>query len=190
MIIRFLGAAEQVTGSSSLLERTDSNGAKIKILVDCGLHQGSNFCERHNFEDFTFDPKEIKAVCITHAHIDQTGLLPKLYRKGFRGKVYGTAPTKDFVYEMLLDSEDILKKEAEREKKEMLYDKTDVENVIKLWEPHNYGETTDESGFKIMFKNAGHILGSTSYIIEADGRKVLFSGDLGNITPSIIEKRT
>lgn len=188
MIIRFLGAAEQVTGSSSMLERTDENGKKIKILVDCGLHQGGNFCEKHNFEDFAFDPAEIRAVFITHAHIDHSGLLPKLYRQGFRGKIYGTAPTKDFVYAMLSDSEDLLRREAERMKKEILYDKNDVEKVLELWEPHSYNDVIEESGFKITFKNAGHILGSTSYIIEADGRKVLFSGDLGNATPSIIEK--
>ncbi len=188
MIIRFLGAAEQVTGSGSMLERTDESGKKIKILIDCGLHQGSNFCEKHNFEDFPFNPNEIKAVFITHAHIDHSGLLPKLYRKGFRGKVYGTAPTRDFVHAMLMDSEDLLKREAERQKKEILYDKVDVDKVVGLWEPHNYGETINESGFKVTFKNAGHILGSTSYIIEADGKSVLFSGDLGNVTPSIIEK--
>lgn len=188
MVIRFLGAAEQVTGSSTMLERTDVNGEKIKILIDCGLNQGSNYAERHNFDDFAFDPKEIKAVCITHAHIDHSGLLPKLYKHGFRGKVYGTAPTRDFAHEMLLDSEDILRKEAEREKKEPLYDKNDVEKLVELWKPHHYGETIEESGFKITFKNAGHILGSTSYIIEADGNKVLFSGDLGNVNPSLIEE--
>ena len=188
MTIKFLGAAEQVTGSSFMLERKDKSGKSLKILVDCGLNQGSHYCEHLNFEDFPYNPKEIKAVCVTHAHIDHSGLLPKLYKHGFRGKIYGTAPTKDFIYELLIDSEDILKREAKREKKKPLYNKEDVENAMSLWVPLDYEDTIEESGFKITVKNAGHILGSASYIIEADRKKILFSGDLGNANPSIIDK--
>ncbi len=184
MILRFLGASEAVTGSSFMLE----NQGGAKILVDCGMNQGSDYVDKLNFEDFPYNPKEIKAVCITHAHIDHSGLLPKLFKHGFRGKIYGTVATRDCVHELLLDSENILQREAEKHKKDPLYEVSDVEGVIKLWQPLNYGDTVEESGFKITVKNAGHILGSSSYIIEADGKKVLFSGDLGNINPPLINE--
>src|SRR3989344_9453339 len=100
MKLTFYGAAKQVTGSNFLLE---SDGQKI--LIDCGLHQGSSFCEKHNFDPFPYDPKEISAVLVTHPHIDHVGRLPKLYKDGFRGKVYSTIPAKDFANFLLLDSE-------------------------------------------------------------------------------------
>ena len=82
MKLTFYGGAKMVTGSNYLLE---SGGHKI--LIDCGLHQGSNFCEQHNWEPFLYDPKEIEKVFVTHAHIDHIGRLPKLLKDGFRGTV-------------------------------------------------------------------------------------------------------
>ena len=187
MILKFYGATQGVTGSNFLLESTDKKtGKNIQVMVDCGLHQGSHYCERHNFEPFPYNPKEIKAVFITHAHIDHSGLLPKLYRHGFRGKVFGTAPTRDFVYALLVDSEDILKREAAREKQKPLYDTKDVDGLMTLWEDVAFDKEIEFHGLKIVFKNAGHILGSSSVIIKADGRSVLFSGDIGNTSPVLI----
>src|SRR3989344_1907174 len=100
MKLTFYGGAKMVTGANYLLE---SGGQKI--LIDCGLHQGNRFCEKLNFELFPYDPKEISAVFITHAHVDHTGLLPKLVKNGFKGKVYSTPPTKDFAELLLLHSE-------------------------------------------------------------------------------------
>src|SRR3989338_9799979 len=92
MKLTFWGGVKMVTGSSFLLE----NEAGKRILIDCGLHQGARYCERHNFEPFPLDPASIEAVFVTHAHIDHIGRLPQLYRAGFRGKIYSTPPTKDF----------------------------------------------------------------------------------------------
>jgi len=183
MKLKFFGGAKMVTGANYLLE---SNGEKI--IFDCGLHQGSNFCEKHNFNPFEYDPKEIKAVFVTHAHIDHTGRLPKLYKDGFRGKIYSTPPTKDFARELLLDSEDILRRESEREHREPLYAASDVEEMMKLWEGIDYKKTVEVGPFKITPMNAGHILGSASYIVEAEGKTIIFSGDLGNKNPPIIKE--
>ena len=109
MKLTFYGAVKMVTGSNYLFET-----GKTKILVDCGLHQGSNFCERHNWEPFAYDPKEIDAIFVTHAHIDHTGRLPQLVKRGFRGAVYSTPPTRDAAELLLLDSEHLLAQEAQK----------------------------------------------------------------------------
>ncbi|MEK7640510.1 MAG: MBL fold metallo-hydrolase, partial [Patescibacteria group bacterium] len=103
MKLTFYGAAKQVTGSNFLLE---TNGQKF--LIDCGLNQGGSFVEKKNFEPFPYNPKEISAVFVTHPHIDHVGRLPKLYKDGFRGKVYSTIPGRDAANLLLLDSEHIL----------------------------------------------------------------------------------
>ena len=172
-----------VTGANYLLE---SSGEKI--IIDCGLHQGSNYCERHNFDPFGYDPKEIKAVFVTHAHIDHTGRLPKLYKDGFRGTIYSTPPTKDFARELLLDSEDILRREAEREKRSPLYTALDVDSMMKLWKGVDYKESVQVGPFKVTLENSGHVLGSTSFIVETEGKIIIFSGDLGNSNPPLIRE--
>ncbi len=184
MKLTFHGAAEDVTGSNFLLE---SGG--YKILVDCGLHQGSHFAERQNFEDFAYDPKEIQAVVVTHAHLDHTGRLPKLFSDGFRGKVYSTPPTKDFAELILLDSQGILCREAEREGRPEFCSLQNVGELMKLWKPIKYHEVIQEGPFTIELFDAGHILGSSIVKIEAEGKSVVFSGDLGN-NPTLIIKPT
>ncbi len=124
---------------------------------------------------------------MTHAHIDHIGLLPKLVKNGFRGKVYSTSATKDFAELMLIDSEHLLGNEAEREGRPPLYDTEDVENLVKIWEGVDYHQPINIPGFIVEFFDAGHILGSAIIRIEADGKTILFSGDLGNSPAPIIQ---
>ncbi len=173
-----------VTGANYLLE-----SGKTKILVDCGLHQGSNFCEAHNFEPFPYSPAEINAVFVTHAHIDHIGRLPQLYKAGFRGKIYSTPPTKDFAELLLLDSEHILREEAEQKGKAPIYEIADVVNLMKFWEGVPYHQKIKTGDLEIEFYDAGHILGSASVFISGEGKSIVFSGDLGN-TPAPLIKPT
>lgn len=184
MKLTFYGGAKTVTGANYLLE---SGGEKI--LIDCGLHQGSRFCESHNFEPFPYDPAEVSAVFVTHAHIDHTGLLPKLVKHGFRGKVYSTPPTRDFAELLLLDSEHILMQEAEHFKKPMIYGVGEIEELRAVWEGVEYHKPVNLKKFKVTFYNAGHILGSSFIEAASEGQKVIFSGDLGNSPAPIIGVR-
>lgn len=181
MRLTFYGAVKEVTGANYLLESGDT-----KVLIDCGLLQGGAFSEKQNWEPFPFDPKEISAVFITHAHIDHTGRLPKLIKEGFRGKVYSTPPTKDFANLLLLDSEHILFEEAERLKLPPLYGVREVEELMARWEGVSYHQEINIGPLKIALYNAGHILGSSIIKVEAEGKKILFTGDLGNSPAPII----
>jgi len=182
MNLTFCGGAKAVTGSNYLLE---SNGRKI--LIDCGLQQGGHFAEKQNFEPFPYEPSEIDAVFITHAHIDHIGRLPKLFRDGFRGTVYSTRPTLDFAELMLLDSEHLLNKESEREGRPPLYTAEDIANLMPHWQGIKYHQPVTVGNFKITFFDAGHILGSAIIQVEAEGKTILFSGDLGNSPAPIIQ---
>jgi len=181
MRITFHGGVGMVTGANYLLE---SDG--VKILIDCGLMQGSNFCERMNWDAFPYKPSEIAAVFITHAHIDHTGKLPKLYKDGFRGRVYSTPPTRDFAELLLLDSEHVLVLDAKKFKKSPLYATEHIKGLMNLWEGVPYHQFIETPPFKISFYNAGHILGSSIIVVEAEGKKIVFSGDLGNSPTPII----
>jgi len=182
MKLTFFGGVGEVTGSNYFL----GSGAS-RVLVDCGLHQGSHYAERRNFEPFPYDPKEIGAVFVTHSHLDHIGRIPKLFKDGFRGEIYSTPATKDFAELLLLDSEHILGKEAEREKKPPIYMVEDVQEVMKVWRKIDYHAPISVGGFKIEFFNAGHILGSSFIKIEAEGKTIVFSGDLGNSPAPIIQ---
>lgn len=183
MKITFYGAAKVVTGSNYLLE-----AAGKKILIDCGLHQGSRFAERQNFEDFPYDPKEIDAVCITHAHLDHSGLLPKLFKQGFRGQVFSTLPTRDFAELLLLDSESLLSKEAEKEGRPPLYTAEDIVALMKRWQGVPYHEPVGIGEVEVRFFDAGHILGSGIVAFRAEGKRIVFSGDLGNVATPLIKE--
>ena len=182
MKITFWGGAGTVTGSNYLVET-----GKTKILVDCGLNQGSHFAEKENFKPFPYDPKEIQAVFVTHAHVDHTGRLPKLLKEGFRGTVYSTPPTKDFAELLLMDSEHLMQMEAQREKEPPLYSTEDVNELMKFWEGIPYHEKVEVGDISVELFDAGHILGSCTVLISGDGKRVVFSGDLGNYPAPIIQ---
>jgi len=175
MKLTFHGGAKSVTGANYLLESGSS-----KILIDCGLEQGRGFCELENWNPFGYDPKKIDAVFITHAHIDHTGRLPKLTKYGFRGAVYATPPTRDAAELLLKDSDHIMADEAARCKKEILFSNDDIDRLMVLWQPLEYHKPLTVGPFKVTLFNSGHILGSSSILVECEGKKIIFSGDLGN----------
>ena len=175
MKLTFCGGAKIVTGSNYLLESGDT-----KILVDCGLNQGESFCEDLNYEKFPYNPRGVKAVFVTHAHIDHIGRIPKLAKEGFGGAIYSTEPTKDFAEPMLLDTAHVFGEDAEKKGYKPLYSEDDIERALRRWIGVEYHRVVSVGPFSVEFINAGHILGSASLVISIEGKKIVFSGDLGN----------
>lgn len=185
--LTFCGGAGSVTGANYLLETENS-----KVLVDCGLFQGSKELEARNAERFTYDPKTIKAVIITHSHLDHIGRLPQLIAGGFAGKIFATPPTIDFTRLILEDSVKILMEKAERAGVLPLFGQREVEHVMEHFVPVDYYQKTEAAeGIDFTYHEAGHILGSAVVEIEVGGppspndprrasKKIIFSGDLGN----------
>ena len=182
MKLSFYGGVGEATGANYVLE---SGGARI--MVDCGLHQGSHYAERQNFDPFPYDAKSIAAVFITHSHLDHIGRLPSLVRAGFKGTIYSTGATKDFAELMLLDSQHLLAQEAEREHKPPLYTDEDIMNVLRMWQGLRYHEPVAAGPFTAELFDAGHILGSAIVKVGAEGKTIVFSGDLGNFPAPIIQ---
>ncbi len=188
--LTFLGATGQVTGSCYLLETN-----KQRLLLDCGLYQGSKLTEAQNTADFPFDPSTIDAVVLSHAHLDHCGRLPKLVKDGFNGSVFLTEASFSLLELMLKDAVHIQLRDIEWENKrrqragkellEPLYDLDDVETLLKLRRPIAYSvEQAILPGITLSFHEAGHILGSSIVRLRIkDQEKVktlVFSGDLGN----------
>ena len=197
MKLTFIGANHEVTGSCHYLEVCGK-----KIIVDYGMEQGINVFQN---APAPFSAAETEIVLITHAHIDHTGLLPLLYRQGFRGKIYATSATTELCEIMLRDCAHIQEADAEwitRKHKragidpvEPLFTMEDAEGVLKLFRPCHYGTTVDVAdGIRIRFIDAGHLLGSASIEIwlNENGvqKKLLFSGDIGNLNQPLIKNPT
>lgn len=186
MKLTFLGASRTVTGSKYLIELQDK-----KILVDCGLFQGLKELRLLNWQTPEFDPSAINAVLLTHGHLDHTGYLPRLVKLGFKGKIFATAPTLKIAEIILKDSAKIQEEEAERANREgyskhkpalPFYDLKDAEQTLKLFHPVQEGEWLNiENLFKVIFQYNGHILGSTFIQVEAAGKTLVFSGDIGRV---------
>ncbi len=167
MKLYFHGGARWVTGVNYLLET-----GRSKILIDCGLFQGGGAARKMNQRGFPYRPEEIEAVLITHAHIDHIGRLPYLVKEGFRGKIFATKPTKDFARIMLFDAEEIQQEMAETMGKKSVYDRSDVEKTLSLFQGVDYEQKiklNEEISF--CFREAGHILGSA--VIEVWARKTV-----------------
>jgi metallo-beta-lactamase family protein len=180
--IRFLGAAGEVTGSSYLF---DTGG--LKFLVDCGMFQGGRDAQRRN-ASFAFQPREIAFVLLTHAHIDHSGLLPRLAARGFNGPVYATPATADLLSVMLPDSAHLQEREAEHEGAAPLYTVADAQASLALLRHADFGVAFQpHPGVRCVFRKAGHILGSAIVEIHMNDRKIVCSGDLGQPGRPIVE---
>ena len=182
--LRFFGAVGTVTGSRFLLECDDE-----KILVDAGLFQGLRELRDRNWDPFPVEVSKISAVVITHAHLDHCGYLPRLIGQGFTGKIHMTHYTAKLAAVVLRDSASLQVEDAKYAKKKgyskhkdpkPLYSLEDAERAISLFSEHPYGESIQISKHgSVFFKRSGHILGSSSALINFFGKEVLFSGDLG-----------
>ena len=191
MRLTFHGAAGQVTGSCSLLEHGGS-----RILVDCGAFQGLPKWTALNRRRFPFPAAKVEAVVLTHAHLDHIGLLPRLVAAGFAGPLYCTAATADLCEIMLLDSARIQERDVEEQNAwrrragrppiKPLYTQADVTRILQRLQARDCGvpfPVGRQSGLRATYREAGHILGSASVLLEAEGsgpvRRLVFSGDLG-----------
>lgn len=183
--ITFHGAAGTVTGSCMELLCGER-----RILIDCGLFQGTRTIETLNREPFTFNVGALSAVILTHAHIDHSGLLPKLVAAGYSGPIFCTSATRDLLYHMLPDAGRIQEYEAERRNRradradepaiEPIYTEADALAALEQARAIGLRQWFEPApGFKARLWNAGHILGSASVELEAGGSRMLFSGDLG-----------
>lgn len=189
MKIEFYGATKEVTGSKFLLS---SNGTKI--LVECGLFQGKRKESEEKNREFMFDIKEIDYMLLSHAHIDHSGNIPNLVKNGFSKDIYTTPATIDLLKYLLLDSAHIHEKDVEYVNKikengekqiEPLYTVEDAQKSLDFFKPVAYGNK-QQKGINFEFLDAGHILGSSEILMEIEGKRVLFTGDLGRSNLPII----
>lgn len=191
MKLQFLGANRQVTGSQYYLQ-----AGKTRLLIDCGMFQERPYLDR-NWDPLPVPPREIDALLLTHAHLDHSGLIPKLVREGFRGKILATSASVDVAEIVLRDSAHIQVEDAaykrKRHRKEgrtgkhpeiPLYDVNDVEEALPYFRAVPYYQPIELDGVTIRFLDAGHILGSAFLVVDAKEngreRRIVFSGDLGS----------
>jgi metallo-beta-lactamase family protein len=184
MHLSFLGAAGTVTGSKYLLEV-----AGRRVLIDCGLFQGYKQLRLQNWAPLPFEPGTLDAVLLTHAHIDHSGYLPLLIKHGYGGRVWCTPGTAALCRLLLPDSGHLQEQDAEYANRKgfsrhhpalPLYDRQDAIDALPALESVGFGEWFEPcAGVRVRFRPAGHILGAASVEIESDGRRLLFSGDLG-----------
>jgi metallo-beta-lactamase family protein len=196
MKIEFVGGARTVTGSSFIVK-----GDGYSVMVDCGMFQGSQSLRNRNTMDLVYAPGDIGALLLTHAHIDHSGLIPRLVKRGFSGSIFATDATVDLCSIMLPDSAHVQEMDIEwinkknkkmgKEQVDPLYTMDDAEACLKFFVPVKYGDTVQVlPNVRARFRDEGHILGS-SFIemwVEENGRtvKILFSGDIGSREQALI----
>jgi len=181
--LTFAGAAGTVTGSCFHLEVKGR-----QLLVDCGMFQGFPNLEERNFEPFPFDPQKVDWVLLTHGHLDHLGLIPRLVREGFRGRVVSTVPTRDIAHIMLMDAARIQEEEGE----DALYTGEDTLAALDRFQVQvEYGEEVLlGDGIRVRFHDAGHILGAAFVELKVADKTLVFSGDLGNRGKPLVEDPT
>ena len=201
MKLSFHGAARNVTGSCHLLE-----AGGLRILIDCGMFQGSRHADEENSGEFGFDASSIDILLLTHAHLDHCGRIPLLVKRGFAGEIITTAATRDLAKLIMMDAAHIQEEDAERASRrrrrhgqgeiEPLYDQVDVLAALDFFGRNvKYGEQLAlNDAVSVRFINAGHILGSASIVVEArergTTRRIVFSGDLGNRGHAVLSDPT
>ncbi len=195
--ITFCAGVGTVTGANFLLEI-----AGKRILIDCGLEQGSEFADARNREDFMYEPKTIDILLITHAHTDHIGRIPKLFKDGFTGVIYSTPATLDLARVMLADTFHLMQEHSKSKGILPMYEVTDVDKTFAAWKTIPYYQDFQLSDdVSVYLKDSGHILGSCMYEIWLNNRdnppsqgsggqrKIVFTGDLGN-SPSLFLRDT
>ncbi len=190
MDLSFLGAAGTVTGSKTLVRHQGKT-----LLVDCGLFQGYKNLRLMNWEKFGFNPRDLDAVVLTHAHLDHSGALPLLIKRGFDGPVYATPSSIEVCRILLLDSGRLQEEDAaflnrhhasKHQPALPLYTEADAEKALEYLQPLPFDQTENVADFQIRLRPAGHILGASSVELVVANTTVLFSGDLGRPDDSIM----
>jgi metallo-beta-lactamase family protein len=178
--ITFCSGAGTVTGANFLIEADGK-----KLLVDCGMIQGESVADKQNWDPFPYDSKTIDALFITHCHIDHIGRIPKLIDEGFEGVIYSTPPTKELTYPMLEDTAGIVSKDKDHGL-DKIYTEDNIKKAMSLWKGYPYHEVHEIApDFTFRLLDAGHVLGSSMIEFTFHGKKIVFTGDLGN-SPSPI----
>ena len=195
--VTFFGACGVVTGSSTLLSWGDR-----RVLVDCGLYQGGEELELRNWSPFPFRPSSLEAVVVTHAHLDHTGLLPRLVAEGYSGPIFCTKPSRGLISLVLQDSAELQEEEhryavkkgySRHENPRPLYTTQDAKRALSLLHPVPFSDETELlPGVRLRFRRAGHLLGAASVEISAKGsdgerRSWCFSGDVGRYGVPILK---
>ncbi len=181
-ILGFYGGVGNVTGANFML---DTGGAAF--LVDCGLVQGDRFQSAENAIPFVYNPNDIDTLIVTHAHADHIGRIPKLVKDGFTGSIYSTPPTKSLAAIMLRDAYNVMLYEEERYGVKRLYELADIERAMLLWETAPYHtKVTLKDDVSLNFRDAGHILGSAIVEFTRGDKKMVFTGDIGNVPQPLL----
>lgn len=184
MNITFFGAAHEVTGSCHLLEASGK-----RILLDCGMFQGDLSQQLKNEGDFPFEASSIDAIVLSHAHADHCGRIPKLFKDGFRGPVYSTKGTAELAAVIWKDSLGIMRHNAKNDPDTVIiFEEKDIEDAMEHCHGVNYHDSVHIGSVRVTFKDAGHIFGSSFIEIEAEGKKIAYSGDLGNSNVPILRE--
>ena len=172
----FYGGGGSVTGANFMLDT--GNAA---FLVDCGLIQGDRFAQEANADPFVYNPADADVLIVTHAHADHIGRIPKLVQDGFSGVIYSTTATKDLASVMLQDAYKVMTYEHERYGTPRLYEEQHIAAALKLWQTTEYDTPVAlPDDVTLTFTDAGHILGSGMVNLERGGKKIVFTGDVGN----------